>query len=678
MKLKSKIMDILLYPTVIIVGFFIRILPVGVSLWIARRIGFLAYIFYSKRRNIGYANIKAAFCERLKPHEIKKITRTTFQHFAQVLFELFRFPMIDKKYTDRYIAFEGLEYISDALKKKRGAIIITAHFGNWELSGVAGAIKGYPQVVLARQQNYPRLNGLLNSYRELHGSRVVEKGMATREIISSLKNNEVVAILSDQDGGPNGYLVNFFGRLASTPGGAAVFTLKFGSLFLPSFCARQKGPFYHMSVDEPITLEKSGNQDADIQKYMQKFTNVLESYIIKYPTQWLWLHKRWKTTPSRRILILSDGKAGHLNQARAVAKEIKNVVFEKADSDSRVKLLENIIGKPESEKLIYLENIKEVKYKTPLHKAVLTICSLFASNKCQGCMRCVEFCLTAESYKNLMAVYADIVISCGSSLGPVNRFLCKENRAKGIVVTRPGILPLSKFDLAVLPKHDNSKKSAKVLVVDGAPNLIDQAYLKKESQDLLNNIGLTEEHIAGKIKIGIFIGGENKDFVLEADVLSKILDDIIKFSHDRGALIFATTSRRTSKAIEILMKEKLGRLLECKLLVVANEKNIPQAVGGIMGLSDIIIVSGESISMVSEAASAAKKVIVFKPQLRNKTNLSGPRHLKFLDNLKRNEFIVLCEPNDMLDAICLASQKDEPVKKLNDNKLIYEAVKKIV
>src|SRR3989338_7329832 len=117
MRNKNALSDIILYPTVIAVGFFIRALPPAISLWIARRLGFLVYMLYTKRRAIGYANIKAAFSERLSPKDIKKITCATFQHFTKLQFEIFRFPDIDERYADRYTVSEGLNNIKEALVK---------------------------------------------------------------------------------------------------------------------------------------------------------------------------------------------------------------------------------------------------------------------------------------------------------------------------------------------------------------------------------------------------------------------------------------------------------------------------------------------------------------------------------------------------------------------------------
>ena len=662
MKNKHAILETFLYPAALGLGFFIRALPLRMSLLIARMFGSAAYRFYGKRRSIGYVNIKAALAGRLSPAEIKSINKRIFQHFTEVLFELFRFPDIDKRYADRYVSTEGLQRIDEVLKNGRGAVILTAHFGNWELSGLVGAIKGYPQDVLARQQKYPRLNKLLNSYRERYGRRVIEKGIATREIIASLKANKVVAILSDQDGGMQGCLVNFFGRLASTPKGAAALALKYDSAIMPNFCARQKGPFYRMTVERPLELEKTADIQKDIRSALQKFTGLLESYITRYPDQWLWLHKRWKTTPSRRVLILTDGKAGHLNQSRAAAKQIKNAVLQKAQADERVTALKDMPG---LEGLIYQEKTVEVSYKSPLHRCILAVLSLFASRSCQGCMRCVRLCLTPASYKNLMSAHADVVVSCGSSLAAVNRFLCRENACRSIVVNKPGILPLSRFNLCIIPRHDNPGRLKNVLVTEGALNLVEGAPLRGQAK---------VKGQGSRVSIGLLLGGDTKDFTMTYDAVGKVIDGVVGFAAEKNADILVTTSRRTPKYIDELVKSRLSAAKNCRQLVIANEKNVAGAVRDILAASGIVIVSGESVSMVSEAAGSGKKVVVFEPQPRK----ANSRHFRFLENLRDRGFITLCKVEEIFDAVKAASQDKTLQKTLNDNASVFEAVKKIV
>jgi KDO2-lipid IV(A) lauroyltransferase len=131
----------------------------------------------------------------------------------------------------------------------------------------------------------------------LNGSRVIPKKRAVREIIKGLNKNEIVGILADQDGGRNGVFVNFFGRKASTPEGAIAFALKTGCAVLPTFIIREDGARHTFKIEPPIHITRSGNYEMDIKTNLQTWTDILESYIRRYPEQWLWIHKRWKTQP---------------------------------------------------------------------------------------------------------------------------------------------------------------------------------------------------------------------------------------------------------------------------------------------------------------------------------------------------------------------------------------------
>jgi hypothetical protein len=214
----------------------------------------------------------------------------------------------------------------------------------------------------------------------------------------------------------------------------------------------------------------------------------------------------------------------------------------------------------------------------------------------------------------------------------------------------PGILPLKDFDLCLIPRHDNPKRLKNVLVTEGALNLAG-------AQPAGNAIGL-------------LIGGDNKNFILSKPALSAVLDAAVSISKKTNAPVMATTSRRTSRELENLMKEKLGAFAGCKTLVIANENNPPDAVNKILGLSGTVIVSGESISMVSEAASSGKRVLVFKLEARKHDS----KHMQFLENLSAGGFIILCEPGKVEEAFF----DKRPLRRLDDSNLVYEAVKKLI
>src|SRR3989338_6662656 len=148
--------------------------------------------------------------------------------------------------------------------------------------------------------------------------------MPIREILRSLKKGEIVGILSDQDGGRNGTFVKFFNRWSSTPSGVATFAIRTHSPIFPVFIFREGTRDHRVEVEGPLRMpDPDTPQEEAEQIILQQFANILEAKIRKDPGQWLWAHRRWKSTPDRSILILSDGKIGHLNQSLAVFEAIR-------------------------------------------------------------------------------------------------------------------------------------------------------------------------------------------------------------------------------------------------------------------------------------------------------------------------------------------------------------------
>ncbi len=175
------------------------------------------------------------------------------------------------------------------------------------------------------------------------------------------------------------------------------------------------------------------------------------------------------------------------------------------------------------------------------------------------------------------------------------------------------------------------------------------------------------------LTIGLLIGGDTKDFHLDKDTVSEVIKQIKSASEKLEADILVTTSRRTSREVEVKLKEELKDYPRCKLLIIANEKNIPEAVGGILGLSQIVISSSESISMISEAVNSRKYVLVFKSAGLNS------RHRRFLDHFAKNKYIYLVEgPHDLSAKIEDIWLNRPAIHSLSDNLLISEAIKKIL
>ena len=626
-----------------------HILPIEVNLWLGRVAGVVVYHLNIERRMIGYANLKAAFCKEKSPRELNKIIKAVYVNFGQVFTEILSLTKVNKKYIEKYITLENVEDKYKLANHPGGLILLTAHFGNWELSGMVSAMIGFPLVVLAREQKMKRLNELLNRLRESKGLTVVRKGITVKYIIKALREGKMIGMVGDQDAGKTGVFADFFGRPVSTAPGSARFAQATGAYILPAFSVRKRGPYHNIILEEPIKIEK----EEDIMSYVEQYNKLLERRVRENPDQWLWLHRRWKSSPLKKVTVITDGKPGHINQALAVVRELK-----KYRRDSNPDL-------PEPE-----VKVVEAIFKSPLKKVFLNFMSLFAGPRSQGRMKCLEYCLTKESYDKLIHSFSNIIISCGSAAAGVNRLLSIESNAKSAVIMKPSFISLKKFDMAIIPVHDGIKEAphGKIITVDTVPNLIDEEYMKSSADKLLKLIKKDTDD-KKRLTIGVLLGGDNREFQLTDETTEALVRNISEISEKEYADILFTTSRRTPKTAEEIVKNKLSGNKRCKLLIVANENNIPDAVGGVLGLSDIVFVSGESVSMVSEAVSSGKRVFVFRLDKKRK-GLS--KFDKMMSNLEKKRYIEIVKADKLSEAVLGSTRKPGKVKFPEDRFNVYK------
>ena len=492
------------------------------------------------------------------------------------------------------------------------------------------------------------MNELLNSYRRLRGCKLIERENQTRELIEALKRNESIGVTVDQ-GGKDGIRVKFFGKEASMATGALRLALKYGSVILPAYHARISGPYCKVIIERPFELTKSLDTEKDLRENLERLIPLYEKNILRYPQEYMWSYKIWKYARQKKILILSDGKAGHLRQSQAVAQLIKHA--QEANGSS-----------------VDIET-HEIKFKSGIMKRFFSAASILSGKySCQGCLICARRSLEQGVYSSLAGVNPDLVISCGSSLAALNYLLSRENQARSVVIMRPSFLSTHRFDLVIMPRHDGPPKRRNVLVTEGALNLIDEGYLKEQSDKLL----LRSPDIKVSGNIGFLVGGDSKYFKLSVDSLKEALEQLKRVCEDEHIDILTTTSRRTSKEIEGLIRTQLNGFPYAKLSVIANDRNIPEAVGGILGLSSVVVTTAESISMVSEASSSARYVFVLKAG-----GLSG-KHQRFLDNLRDNNYIYLVEVHELGDKIKEVLRSKPPIKALKDREVVGEVVKRLL
>ena len=267
---------------------------------VALRLGvFLADLFFRfarRERTIAIENLSAAFGEEKSPDDILRICRQCFRNLGKSMMETLQIPRLTSANWSKLITYSERQNIDNALKMGNGVIIITAHFGNWELLAAALALSGYDMSYITRPIRSRQLDALLNEIRESAGGKPISRG-SLKGAIRCLRRNGLLGIMSDIDTKVDGVFVDFFGRPAFTPRGPASFALRTGAPLVPVFIVRQEDDTHIVVVEKALELEITDDTEEDILANTARFTRVIESFIRKYPEQWIWFHERWKTQP---------------------------------------------------------------------------------------------------------------------------------------------------------------------------------------------------------------------------------------------------------------------------------------------------------------------------------------------------------------------------------------------
>ena len=221
---------------------------------------------------------------------IRKKAKEVFVNFGLYLVEFFRFSMIDRKYVESHFFIIGRENLDKAKEDGKGAILLTAHIGNWELAGMALSLLGYKLMVIALDHKNPKINDFFNKRRLNKGIEVVSLGASIKRCYKGLRNNKFVAILGDRDFSRTGYSLNFLGRKKKIPRGPAVLALRTGAPIIPVLVTRQGLDHLEIECLSPIEISKGTDEIGLMKKYLK----IIEDRIYKIPSQWLMFREFWK------------------------------------------------------------------------------------------------------------------------------------------------------------------------------------------------------------------------------------------------------------------------------------------------------------------------------------------------------------------------------------------------
>jgi Kdo2-lipid IVA lauroyltransferase/acyltransferase len=264
----------------------------------AKTLARLGFHLARRQRRAGLRNLQMAFPE-LSRNALEEILRGSFENLGRLLVEFTHMPELNKGNICQFVVHDGLENYLEGLRRGRGVIFMTAHFGAWELSSFAHAVYGYPLRFVVRPIDNPRVEKLISTYRTHSGNIPIERRSAARDILKALRQNEAVGILFDQNTTRSeGIFAEFFGIPAATTPALALFALRTGAAVVPGFLIWDTSLGKHrLRLDPPVQLIDTGNLDHDVLENTKIFNKILEGYIRAYPDQWLWIHRRWKTRP---------------------------------------------------------------------------------------------------------------------------------------------------------------------------------------------------------------------------------------------------------------------------------------------------------------------------------------------------------------------------------------------
>jgi KDO2-lipid IV(A) lauroyltransferase len=277
---------------------FVGALPRPLARAAAISLGRAVYILHIRLRHVGRRNLELAFPEKSR-QERDRILRGVFTSFGRQLAEVCLFPKYTPENVSQVVVYDGFENFEQALARGKGVLFLTAHLGGWELSAFAHSLYGHPLNVVMRPLDNVYLDRMTRRYRTMHGNQMIDKDDNVRGLLSAMKSGETVGILMDTNmTPPQGVFVDFFGIPACTASGMARIAMRTDAAVVPGFTIWDPElRKYRLRFDSAVSLIRTGDDEADIIANTALFTKIIEDYVRRYPDQWLWVHRRWKTRP---------------------------------------------------------------------------------------------------------------------------------------------------------------------------------------------------------------------------------------------------------------------------------------------------------------------------------------------------------------------------------------------
>ena len=283
----------LVFHAVNLFGVMVRLLGRSQARGVAFLLGDFMHRVVGIRRELVYRNLGITFPEK-SPDEIRRIAMGVYRNVAATLLEVLRLPLI--KNQDDVAALVDLDpsvYLRGTRNGQTGAVMVSAHYGNWELMAMAFGLMVHPMTIIVKRLRNALIDRRMNEFRTLRGNSIVYDENALREGLRLLDSGGILAILGDQSDSNESYFGEFLGRRATMFHGAAFFALKARVPLFVGMCRSTEDGRHKIDILEIDTSDLTFNKE-DIATLASRYTRVLEEYILRWPEEWFWLHDRWK------------------------------------------------------------------------------------------------------------------------------------------------------------------------------------------------------------------------------------------------------------------------------------------------------------------------------------------------------------------------------------------------
>ena len=289
-----------------------RVLPLRSLQALGNAMGSLLFRLLKPRREIALANLERVFGDRYDRRERERIINFSVRNMAKTMLELLKAGWLSEEQLREFVQIRGEEHLRQAVERGKGVVVITGHFGNWELLAATIGRLGYDLAVIARDANDQNTANIINRAREAAVAEVLPRE-SVREMLRVLREGKILGILPDQHTERGGIWLPFMGHLACTAPGPATLAQRTGSPIVPAFARRTEDDRLDLYFLPPIEVPDTGDRQQDIRTATRLINDALSAEIMAHPEQWIWMHRRWRQPPAEVLesnaLQLSHG--GH-------------------------------------------------------------------------------------------------------------------------------------------------------------------------------------------------------------------------------------------------------------------------------------------------------------------------------------------------------------------------------